>query len=438
MKKKYLFVCVLGLLLLLCSCGNGENRMQVQVGKAAFELPSDCKQMWTTPAPAQTKKFIYDDYNIIVSFVKEDDIKGNLKNQVLSTATEEAVGPTDEPMESIENSRMGELDGMKAYELECSWDTNNDGKPDRYGMATGLDVGYGIYVLTTNAEDKGKMLVAKNQHNLMVDSFQVVDSVDEEVFAAGIGQVGNLLFSMPDWWYRSVADGVVLYYDDMSVVMGIKTVRGLALSETNMVNTLQDMYAKAESVALMEQDSPVKTETGSAVRASFKLQLKDGSTKTSALFVQDEEGTTIACFTVPYDKELKADYTEIIESVQYDATHQSQLENLWEDRTLYVGDNAKASQLAADAGFSASSIELQTENEPYGMTIYTDSSLDLERRCILLLGMIENLDHVKVVTDSQTYYLDVEQANAILRYDVKKLRVNKPMLEAYLLKTLDL
>lgn len=228
-----------------------------------------------------------------------------------------------------------------------------------------------------------------------------------------------------------------------SYYMMVKSVDELDVTEENMTDIVQSIYGVAvEDVELIEQKNPEDTITGTAIQANFNLKMSYGEMKTSALFVTDYRNKIIACFMIPYDEELKGDYQDIISSVQYNGPHLTQLENLWNYRTEYVGDNDNVVALASESGFWAYgdgyTVELDTDKPPYGMTINitTDTQVKFfERECTLLLGLIENLDYVKVVTPNDTFMLTVEDTETNLTFDVKELGKSKPLLEEYLLKT---
>ena len=114
--------------------------------------------------------------------------------------------------------------------------------------------------------------------------------------------------------------------------------------------------------------------------------------------------------------------------------------SLWSDRTPYVGDNSKMVALVSQAGFGptdAYTIELQTERAPYGVTVKFHSlsksfdSTDFRQQATLLLGLVDNLDHVDVRSDAHVYSLTAADASKRLGYDVKALGRDKGKLIAY-------
>lgn len=114
---------------------------------------------------------------------------------------------------------------------------------------------------------------------------------------------------------------------------------------------------------------------------------------------------------------------------------------LWAERTPHVGDNSKVAALVSDAGFGPGgtyTIELQTEQAPYGVTVRFHSlakpfdATDFSSQATLLLGLVANLDHVAVRSDGHIYSLTATLASQHLGYDVKDLGQHQDKLIGYL------
>jgi hypothetical protein len=108
----------------------------------------------------------------------------------------------------------------------------------------------------------------------------------------------------------------------------------------------------------------------------------------------------------------------------------TQVRSLWDDRTAYVGNASKVTALLRDAGFArggAYTVSLQTRRPPYAITVsYGDASsmpsdADVERSVTMLLGMVQNLDMVRVVSDGAARSWSAVDVSQRLGYDVKEL-----------------
>ena len=116
--------------------------------------------------------------------------------------------------------------------------------------------------------------------------------------------------------------------------------------------------------------------------------------------------------------------------------------SLWADRTAYTGDSSRVATLVKDVGFgemaSTYTLALQTEREPYGVTISVvgldkaADTVDFTPQATLLLGLVENLDEVRVVAEGHTFTLTADEASRALGTDVKSLGRTEARLGEYL------
>ncbi len=116
-------------------------------------------------------------------------------------------------------------------------------------------------------------------------------------------------------------------------------------------------------------------------------------------------------------------------------------DQLWEQRTDFVGDNSRVIWLTRAAGFGPDgsyTIALQTAAKPYGVTITFDEDLpkpvdtiDFTSPSTLLLGTIGNLGTVHVAAPGRSFDLTAAQASQHLGYDVKTLGQEQQKLTAY-------
>ena len=447
MKRKFIFLIMVAAIgfVMCCGCSTKIETEPAQVWHATYAIESNYVANINTPAPADKKTYSYDGYHTFVSFVKTADAHDSFEEEAVEVARLDTFGEFDEWGETLRNEKNFKIEGLPAYKAECEWNIGDDITNLYRSYVTAIKVEDGVYVFNTYYYNDESKFAADKHHKNLVRSIEMTEADDPEVFAEDIGQVDNFLFSAPGWDQRLVNGDVVAYLKEQgdSYYMMVKSVDELDVTEENMTDIVQSIYGVAvEDVELIGQKNPEDTITGTAIQANFNLKMSYGEMKTSALFVTDYRNKIIACFMIPYDAELKGDYQDIINSVQYNEPHLVQLENLWDYRTEYVGDNDNVVALASEAGFWAYgneyTVELDTDKPPYGMTINitTDTQVkSFERKCTLLLGLIDNLDYVKVVTPNDTFMLTVEDTETNLTFDVKELGKSKPLLEEYLLKT---
>lgn len=101
---------------------------------------------------------------------------------------------------------------------------------------------------------------------------------------------------------------------------------------------------------------------------------------------------------------------------------------LWLDRTAYVGDGSKVTELIDETGFAAMgrmTVALQTDATPYGVKVSYSAiekpfdTVDFTSQATLLLGLIGNLDRVDVTSYGSSFTLMRADATRQLGYDVK-------------------
>ncbi|ETA81445.1 hypothetical protein T472_0206470 [Youngiibacter fragilis 232.1] len=116
-------------------------------------------------------------------------------------------------------------------------------------------------------------------------------------------------------------------------------------------------------------------------------------------------------------------------------------EDLYKAKVQYLGNNSAVSNLIGKTGFAGLgeySIELETGIEPYGLTVTFNSpieafsELDLMPDAMLLLGLIENLDHVEILSGDVDFKLNAAEASDMLGYDVKDIGSSREALLEYL------
>lgn len=112
-------------------------------------------------------------------------------------------------------------------------------------------------------------------------------------------------------------------------------------------------------------------------------------------------------------------------------------------RTAFAGsrgDNSKLIALAIDAGFGSMGthmLALHTTSTPYAVSVVFNAlhkpfdADDFTGPSTLLLGTVENLDRVKVTSDTDSFALTSAEASAELGFDVKELGQDEAKLAAY-------
>lgn len=114
--------------------------------------------------------------------------------------------------------------------------------------------------------------------------------------------------------------------------------------------------------------------------------------------------------------------------------------NLYEAKTPYLGDASAVVNLIDRTGlvrFGPYTIELQTKEEPYGLRIFFDASLETfgqqdRAYAIILLGLIDNLSYVEVVGSDGSQMITTQEASEELGYDVKEFAQSPGKLAEYL------
>lgn len=116
-------------------------------------------------------------------------------------------------------------------------------------------------------------------------------------------------------------------------------------------------------------------------------------------------------------------------------------EELYAAKVEYLGNNSAVSALIGKTGLAVLgdySIELETSMEPYGLKIIYSSTLedlselDLNPDAILLLGLIENLDHVIITSGDVEFTLNAAEASDMLGYDIKDIGKSREALLEFL------
>ena len=417
-----------------------------QVYKATVEVESGWTQHLTEPAPTCKQLFSYDDYEVALHFIKLDDVQMDLDFQTDQTAREDlGINYSAENMTPEKDPDIGELE---TYRKEYSWDTDNDGQWDYYAIATGINVGHGVYVINTHGFDEKNAKKIWKIHKAIVKSFQMIESEDTDPYVYNKGQVGDLIFHLPYWDSRTYLknENTVIYsgQNDKDFVLRTMPVDHKDLNAANMTELVKTIryYTSAE---LIEQYNQVKTASGSAVMADFHVTYHGGSGDITALFILDVSGTLVGFFVEEVNCN-EAVYDEIIKSICYEKTYNEQCEYLWNNK-LGVLDTAEdyetALELVTASGFGEYGDSYDTEFDTAGDGIIVTynkpaSKYNFTRESTLLLATIEPLKYVKVVYGNNESHTVRAEDSLSFRYggNSKTLSNDRGLFERYFWETL--
>ena len=378
-----------------------------RIHKAAVEVEMGYNLFRTEPAPAKEKAYGYNDYNLALHFIHMYNVQFGLEFQTAISAREDCANAWF--AEEIVPETAKPVAGLETYRINCSWDTDDDGKMDTYAVVTGIDAGYGLYIIDTYGVKKESLASVKKKHNKIVRSFELTDSLDYSGTPEGIGQVGDFVFSLAGWDTNVInyESGMVIYQSqrDLAYLLDAKPIDEVELTDENLVKIMKEFHmGSLNSVKLVAQSDPVKTKVGSAIIADFHTSYSGGSGERSMLFVLNKDDKIAACFTKVYDDDMTGEYERIINSIDYREKYEKQIAGLWDSRvTELVGHEAHGEvlELVTNVGFGEYGNYYSTEfTADNGIRIIYDEPIakqDFTRECTLLLILVQPLEYVEVV-----------------------------------------
>lgn len=466
MKRVLFLFCLTASLFLACGCSSGEDEKakasaeaNQQVFEAAYRVDERSNKTVTSfsqLSDPREKAYQYDDFRLSVRFSAGDD--GGLE-----AAMEESLSltvPKDDTQieQKLKDIELG-AGKLPAKQQIYTWEVTGASsavpeKPGETGHAilTAFKTDMGIYTLKGVCRSEAAYETMKPEYEKLLDSVILTDEEDPEVFAANTGQAAGYVFSLPDWTIRTENEkGDVVYTSEGLEALDISPMKPQKLDKALMEQTIRELLSPGLSkemdadIRIVKQKA-VDSALGTAIQAYVKLTMKPQESrevykeKMSAVFLQDEAGKANCCFFAPYDEH--ATYTAILNSLTEEKNIEDKVNGLWEKKVQYVGDNSAVASLLQETDFKecgAYTIELDTEKEPYGLAIcykepvknFKHISFDME--ALYLLGLIENLDYVETRSGEDTQRFTCGDANAILKFDVKKLAKNKAALLRYAL-----
>lgn len=473
MKQTLLLVLAAGILAVLCGCSstedpdkrsNGEEINLQHMVEIQYEPGDNRVSRTVTPNSSLTKQEImyqYEDYRLYVAFSAStaDSLKQKLEKEAGRLLSEKA-----DSLKKTGEQADADIAGKPAVKQSYTWKaTGLSGKdpvePEQTGHVdvAGFETDMGAYVISVVCDSDESYKNVKTDYNRVLESVSLSDRAPQEIYTENVGQGGGFVFYLQGWTSRTEnREGTVSYMDSNMNTLLIRPLKHVETDEAVMEETVkelcsQDPWYMSNPVTKVQVKSQkrVDTSAGSAIRTELELTAENQAseeplkTDLSAVFVQDREKKAICCLMVSGDSEPDYDYSPILNSLRSFNELEDKTNRLWDKRAQYAGDAAEVSQLAEDTdlgGYGEYTLELDTEKEPYGLIIhYTKPVKDfdglyLDGEAALLLGLIENLDYVEIKSGTDTKKLTCDQANGIMKYDIKTLGQEKAKLQSFIFK----
>lgn len=466
-KRILCFLCITGSLLLACSCSSKEaeqGKPSEEANQQVFETAYRVDDNWTSKtvksfsnlADSREKTYQYENYQFRVCFSAENG--GDLE-KAMEQALSDDILVEDPKAAEVTEERELQIGDLQAKQRTYSWEITGTSSqvPQKAGetghfITTTFKTDMGNYTLNGVCYGENAYAEMNREYQKLLDSVALTDQEDPEVFAANVGQAGGFVFSLPNWESRTeLKNGTVLYRTDEMAILQARKMEHEKMDQALMEQTVKEMLLPAlpegdkAAVSLTKQKN-LASAVGNAVEGELVLSLPQGKEKDPyrltirAVFVQDKNGKAQWCFSAPYEEAYN--YGPVLNSLTYAETVEDKVDGLWENKLNYAGDNSKVSQLLEETDFKECgpyTIELDTKQEPYGLAIcYTKpvknfNFILFDSEAVFLLGLIENLDYVEIRSSGDTKKYTCDDANGILKYNVKKLAKDKAALMRYAL-----
>ena len=461
MKKTIILIIsiILGMLV-FCGCEEEIATVTDQTGSLKYQIAEGWTAKSISPAPADSKAYQYNGYTVHI-----ESLSYRFYEDPLTEAVEYAIGAAleaDGGTLSYELQPAGEdtVGGMPAKEVYLEGIELGDSSIYS-GVFTAIETDTGLYTIatTTNSEELSDSV--KKAHRALTATVEYVSETDQEVYADNIFQFSDYICAVPQWdmyvqdlqrWSSRVEyeNGVITYVSDADIAsISIVPMENVKLTDDIMAETLGYIYngkiAPAAECVITDRQT-MDSDIGSALYTAIDLKVGDDETmtaKASAIFILNEDGQAVACFSNTSNSDQSYDYAGITTSIQAAAPVYGAIDSLYGNATEYIGNNSDVAALLNDldlAWYGDYTFELQTSEEPYGLTVkYSEEvdNYDFQREAIMLIGLIENLDYVDIRdSNSDIVHYDYELAKSLMKYDVKKMADDKAMLERYYLETL--
>ncbi len=468
MKRILFLLCLAASLLFICSCGSDSGSKEAersseanqQVFEAAYWIDESKSGSKTVTSFSQLsdpreKAYQYDGFRLSVRF--SAGVDGDLEEAMKESLSLSVLEEDAQIEQKLKDTELG-AGKLPAKQQTYIWEVTGASsvepqKPGETGHATltAFKTDMGIYTLKGICRSDDAYENMKQEYEKLLDSVHLTDKEDPEVFAANTGQAAGYVFSLQSWSTRTEMKNQVLYTSENMEALTVYEMKPQKLDEPLMEQTIRellspgiskDMDADIQIVRKKKIDSAIGTAIQTDVRLTMAPQESREVYKEnmSAVFLQDKKGNADSCFFAPYDEHVS--YTAILNSLTDEKEIEAKVNGLWENRLQYVGDNSAVGRLLQETDFKECgpyTIELDTKKEPYGLAVcYTEpvknfKKLDFDSEAIYLLGLIENLDYVEIRSGKDTQKYTCDDANAFLKYNVKKLAKDKARLLRYAL-----
>jgi len=444
----------------LCNCGNEIPTVIDQTGNLKYEVPEGWTAKAVSPSPSNVKIYNYGDHTI-----KIEAYSHRFYEEPLREAIDCAVGDILTQHGGTIQYESGTfaddtIAGMPAGEMVIDSILIDDSNIYS-GIFSAVQTETGTYAISSVAPVEQLSEDVKKTHRAFLDTVEYVQDRDPEVYAGNVLQFGDYICAVPEWdvlaldrpcWSERAEynDGVIKYTSDADIAaIGIVPMNNTDLTDDIIVETLEQIYngkIGPDAECSIADREMVECVTGSGILVEVDLIFGEEPTavsKSSALFVMDENGKAVCCISNPTDSNAELDYEAVTVSIQKSEPVYNTINALYEKSGDYAGDNSVIGGLLNELGFGMYgdyTFELKTAAEPYGVTVKYSGEVgeyDFQREAIIMIGLVGNLDYVDIIDgNSNVVHYDYELAKSLMRYDVKKMATDKARLECYYLETL--
>lgn len=476
-RKLLLFISVIGILTLISGCSFGKSGStskqdskaqgyEDQVVQAAYQVDENWQSRTLTPNyhlnTSEGKRYQYADYQISVVF--KSTAAGSLKQELREAASSILDTQQGEVKKTVKETNI-QLAGKEAIKQSYTWEISGlsgsvQTAPGETGHmdSAGFETDMGMYLITALSYSEKGYETAKSAYQALLDSVTLTEGEEAQLYVRNTGQGGGFAFRLPDWNARTEdRTGTVVYGTEDIEAIAVRTLKNEKLSKALMEASFKELYSRtwtcgftgqvSKAEVTKQEQVKIKDYQGDALLVNLDLTMKSTEqplqTKASALFVRDEEGKAVCCFSALYDEKQSYEYSDILQSLVPLSEIETKADRLWEKKTQYIGNNTKVAHLLQETDLKdggAYTMELDTEKEPYGLIVHYDKPVKewddwySDTEAALLLGLIENLDYVELRSGTETNKITCDDADGILGYDVKQLGKEKAKLQAVVLK----
>lgn len=307
-----------------CTGSSGEKNaektdmVKEQVFYASFEVPKGWYSKSVRPYPAEEKSYEYEGgpwYS--VTFVQADG------TATLDKELEKASSPLypvpENMKETITVERKDvELDHVSGRQIICTLKADGDIlTKDRGLIVTGLETEEGFYLI------KGVGVASEKQqrnYDRLLSSIRITEKMDEEIYAADVGEAGNYIFPLPGWTYRTETNtGLVTYSVKKTELHLISVKEGETTAQAVDRGYKNELIADADQVWLKEIKQK-QTDVGTVVRLKASKKTEDGEQgMTEDYYIlntaKDTQGKDVCVILSDYDKKKpKFQFPEVLYS----------------------------------------------------------------------------------------------------------------------------